>query len=134
MNKEEVIKVSIPMFEAGELERFDNNIHSIIEEYSKLMFKEKDQILTQRIIIKQEEEIEKLTRQIEIMKKYFQLIIDIGYDYDGYRKAENLMELIDELVEYAYEGKVADDHTCHMIDSDENKYNILGEKIEEENK
>lgn len=85
-------------------------------------------------IDQQKQEIEKLTRQIDIMQRYFQLIIDIGYDYDEYRKAENLMELIDELVEYAYEGKIADDHTCHMVDSNGNKYNILGEKIEEEDK
>lgn len=64
------IKVSQPMFEVGELERFDNNIHSIVEEYSKLMFKEKDQILTQRIIMKQEEEIERLNKIISKVADY----------------------------------------------------------------
>ena len=59
-NEEHSYKMSIPMFEEGELERFDSNIHSIVEEYSKMMVKEKDQILTQRIIMKQEEEIERL--------------------------------------------------------------------------
>ena len=62
MSEEVKIKISQPMFEVGELERFDNNIHSIVEEYSKMLFKEKDQILTQRIIIKQEQEIEELKK------------------------------------------------------------------------
>lgn len=61
------INWSIPMFEKGELEIFDNNIHSIVEEYSKMMVKEKDQILTQRIIMKQEEEIERLENVIKLM-------------------------------------------------------------------
>ena len=68
MNEEVKIKISQPMFEVGELERFDNNIHSIIEEYSKLMFKEKDQILTQRIIMKQEEEIERLKEEYVMLQ------------------------------------------------------------------
>lgn len=33
-----------------------------------------------------------------------QMIIDIGFDYDGYSKAEHLKELIDELVDYARRG------------------------------
>ena len=57
------------MFEVGELERFDNNIHSIVEDYSKMLFREKDQILTQRIIIKQEEEIERLNNIINELEK-----------------------------------------------------------------
>jgi len=32
------------------------------------------------------------------------MIIDLAYDYDGYNKAENLKELIDELVVYAKKG------------------------------
>lgn len=54
------------MFEDGELERFDNYVHEIIKEYSKLIFKEKDQILTQRIIINQEKEIELLQHCLSI--------------------------------------------------------------------
>ena len=70
MSEEVKVKMSIPMFEVGELERFDNNIHNIIEEYSKMILKEKDQILTQRIIIKQEQEIKDLQQKIDKAKKY----------------------------------------------------------------
>ena len=72
MNEEVKLKVSIPMFEEGELERFDSNMHSVVEEYSKLMFKEKDQILTQRIIMKQEEEIERLQNIIKEVREYIE--------------------------------------------------------------
>ena len=65
----EEYKISVPLFEKGELETFDNNIHSIVEEYSKMLFKEKDQILTQRIIMKQEEEIERLNNIINELEK-----------------------------------------------------------------
>ena len=67
---EEKIKITQPMFELGELESFDNYIHSIVEEYSKMKLHEKDQILTQRIIIKQEEEIEKLKSIIKEVREY----------------------------------------------------------------
>ncbi len=71
MSEEVKIKISQPMFEVGELEGFDNNIHSIVEEYSKMLLHEKDQILTQRIIMKQEEEIKRLNNIINELEKYF---------------------------------------------------------------
>lgn len=91
MSEEVKIKMSVPMFQEGELERFDNNIHSIVEEYSKMLFKEKDQILTQRIIMKQEEEIEELKTQLQqkenIIKEVREYIenndlYEQDYDYD----------------------------------------------------
>ena len=33
------------------------------------------------------------------------LLIDIGFDYDGYNNIENLKRLIDELVSYARESR-----------------------------
>lgn len=81
-DKEQVcLKVSMPLFEEKELEIFDNNIHSIIEEYSKLHLEKKDQILTQRIIIKQEQEINRLNNIIDELEKWLeeqhQFIIEI---------------------------------------------------------
>lgn len=40
----------------------------------------------------------------ETVKDYLNLIIDIGYDYDGNRTVEGLKGLIGELVEYAGEA------------------------------
>ena len=89
MSEEVKIKISQPMFELGELERFDNNIHSIVEEYSKLMFKEKDQILTQRIIMKQEEEIEKLHSIIKEVREYIEYQLE-NLDFEEDTKAKML--------------------------------------------
>lgn len=58
------IKITAPLISIDELRIFDNNIHSIVEEYSKMQLSKKDEILTQRIIIKQEEEIKKLQELI----------------------------------------------------------------------
>ena len=71
-DKEQVcLKVSMTLFEEKELEIFDNNIHTIIEEYSKLHLEKKEQILTQRIIIKQEQEINRLNNIInELTEEY----------------------------------------------------------------
>lgn len=81
MSEEVKIKISQPMFEVGELERFDSNIHSIVEEYSKMMFKEKDQILTQRIIMKQEEEIRKLQNKVEELMTLYTTEREVKDDY-----------------------------------------------------
>lgn len=50
---------------------------------------------------KLKEKTKYLKSKIENKDNWCQLIADIGYDYDGYRKTEDLMSLIDELVKYA---------------------------------
>ena len=47
------------------------------------------------------EKVDYLKNKCENKDKWCQLIADIGYDYDGYRQADSLMKLIDELVKYA---------------------------------
>ena len=39
--------------------------------------------------------------KLQIIKNKCQLIVDIGFDYDGYKKSKDLMKLIDEIVQYA---------------------------------
>ena len=101
MSEEVKVKMSIPMFEVGELERFDNNIHNIIEEYSKMAFKEKDQILTQRIIIKQEQEIkdlqQRIDKAIEYIKSYNSTIKsrnELGIYVDFMSIPKELLEIL----------------------------------------
>ena len=78
------LKVSMPLFEEKELEIFDNNLHSIIEEYSKLHLEKKDQILTQRIIIKQEQEINRLNNIIDGLEKWLIVKTNDNYKYTEY--------------------------------------------------
>lgn len=71
-------------------------------------------------------------KQIEIMEKYFELIIDLGYDYDGFNKEEDLKGLIDELVRYASLGRVCNITEPIYTRKDDEKCNILGELIKSE--
>lgn len=80
-------------------------------------------------------ENKEMERQIRIMEKYFELICDLGYDYDGCNTVEGLKSLIDELVRLASLGRVANDteviySTLEDEEGNEEKYNILHEKID----
>lgn len=82
---------------------------------------------------KLEDKIEQLERQIRIKDKWCQLIIDIGFDYDGCNKVESLKKIIDELVEYSRRAIKNDDKTVAYVGGgDGKKLNILSEEIKEE--
>lgn len=70
-------KVTTKLIDEKELELFDNCIHQIVEEYSKMHFKKRDEILTQRLIIKQEEEIKELQQRIDKAIKELENLINI---------------------------------------------------------
>lgn len=72
-----------------------------------------------------------LKRQIKIKNEYAKLIIDLGFDYDGYSNAYNLKKLIDELVNYAKDILNNNDKKVIYIDGNNKKYNILHEEIGE---
>ena len=78
----------------------------------------------------QEKEIDKLNNIIKIMEKYFELIVDLGYDYDGFNTVESLKTLIDELCRYAGLGRVYNTTEPIFINNDK-KYNILNEELKE---
>ena len=79
-------------------------------------------------IINWKEESKQLEERIEIMENYFELISDLGYNYDGFNTVENLKSLIDELVKYANLGRVC--NTTETIYINGNKqYNILHKEI-----
>ena len=80
-----------------------------------------------------DKEIKKLNNIIKIMEKYFELIVDLGYDYDGFNTVESLKALIDELRRYASLGRVYNTTEPIFINNDK-KYNILNEELKEEEK
>lgn len=52
--------------------------------------------------------VKKCEKKQEVIKKAIdklQLLIDIGFDYDGFNQADSLKTLIDELVGYARESR-----------------------------
>lgn len=76
-----------------------------------------------------DKEIEKLKKQIKIKNKYCQLIYDIGFDYDGYSKADDLKMIIDELVSYSIDAINCDENKVMYVDANGKKSNILMEEI-----
>jgi len=72
-------------------------------------------------------------RQVEIMERYFELISDIGYDYDGCNSVESLKALVDELTHLASLGRACNDKEAIFVDGKGMKANILGEIILKEN-
>lgn len=70
-----------------------------------------------------------LKRQIKIKNNFFQMIIDLGFDYDGFNSTDDLKKLIDELVRCAKLGLKCNDKEVMFIDGKHNKYNILHEEL-----
>lgn len=80
-----------------------------------------------------EEENQELKKTIEIMEKYFELIIDFGFDYDGLNGIQSLKSLIDEMVRFARLGRVAN-ITEPIFSNGQDNFNVLGERIEKSDK
>lgn len=79
-----------------------------------------------------QKENEQLKRQIKIKDEYNQLIWEIATDYDGYTKAEDLMGLIDDLIDYSSKAIRSDDKSVIYTTFKDGKFyktNILGEDL-----
>lgn len=97
-----VYKINMPMFQDGELERFDDNIHNISSEFVKMHLKEKDMILSQRLVAKLEEENEKYKEVLDKIREYCnkrKKKLDTPYDIDRSARLEivNILELLEEI-------------------------------------
>ena len=73
-----------------------------------------------------------LEKKLKIKDEYLRLIIEIGFDYDGYNDADNLKGVIDELVKYAKKALNNDDSSI-IYSGTNKKYNILNEELEGKN-
>jgi hypothetical protein len=84
-------------------------------------------------IMKIADERDEYKRKLKIKDVFLKLIIDIGYDYDGYdNDNEGLRSIIDELVDYARKALKEDDESVIYVggsETEEKKLNILGEEI-----
>lgn len=66
------------------------------------------------------EENKQLKEENKNKNKWFQLIVDLGFDYDGFNDVENIKGLIDELVRYALSGRDNDDFKQFMLEGVDN--------------
>lgn len=80
------------------------------------------------------EENKLLKRQNKIKNEYCSLIWNLGIDYDGLNTVESLKDLIGELVDYAIKAQTNNDKTVEYEGGNNEKYNILREKIDEPRK
>ena len=78
-------------------------------------------------------ENQRLNNIIKIMEKYLELIVDLGYDYDGLNSEDSLKRLIDELCRYASLGR-AYNTTEPIFENENKKYNILNEELKDSDK
>lgn len=73
-------------------------------------------------------EFEKIKRENEIMRRYLNAIYTLGFDRDGFTRAEDLRNLIDGLIHYAQLGLEC--NTEKPMGTNEGiKYNILDEVL-----
>lgn len=68
-------------------------------------FSYKEQKMLWKYIKELQQENEELKEAIKKAIDKLQLLIDIGFDYDGFNESDSLKTLIDELVGYAKESK-----------------------------
>lgn len=72
-------------------------------------------------------------RKIQLKDRYLEMIIDLGYDYDGESSTLGLKGLIDELIEYARRGINNDDKSMVYESAKGEKQNIFFETLGESN-
>ena len=142
MNKENKIKTSI------EQEKLENelthkkyeleNLNRLIEEhkkethpYKRYEFESTSYTLLLIDINNLLEENQELKQQIIIMEKYFELINNISFDYDGYNDVAGLKGVINELNRFANLGRACNT-TEPIYESDGVKFNILLQKLPEQ--
>ncbi len=68
-NGESVYSVRIPILTDLEKQKIDNNLDDIAKEYTKALLKEKDMVVAQYIIKKQQEKIEQLEAEKQELEK-----------------------------------------------------------------
>ena len=106
MNEEEIqYKISVPLINDKELLTIDNYYNEMVDEFVKKSVKEKDNIITQRIMMNLRIENKQLKQQLEqrdniinkareyvdsYINEHFNSTGEFWCDMDGYRKEELL--------------------------------------------
>lgn len=80
IEKDNTFKISIPMIIDDELRNIDNNFESIVKEFTKSYVKEKDLLIAQHIMKKQQDKIDKLEsdkqKLVEQLKTVKQKVVE----------------------------------------------------------
>ena len=99
MNKEEIekedreLKISIPLLTQEDIDRIDINMDEMINQFTKMVVKEKDLIIAQYIIKRQQEKIEKLEQKESILDKVTEFATKIATENSEKYNSENQKEV-----------------------------------------
>lgn len=100
MTKEEdnTFKMSIPMFTNAELTEIDNNLDTFVSQLTKQIVHEKETVIVQHIMQKQQEEIEKhkkRNRELEsTIKNALNFIVNMDSEIYGISNMEELRDIL----------------------------------------
>lgn len=88
LNKEEIednaVKISVPLITDDELRNIDNNFESIVEEFTKSYVKEKELVIAQYIMQKQQDKIDKLEQSNQKLIEKLEDDIENNYTIKNY--------------------------------------------------
>ena len=97
MNKEEIekeegaIKISMPLLTQEEINGIDLNMNEIVNKFTKMLVKEKDFVIAQHIMQRQQEKIEKLEQKESILDKVTDKLKEVNKKYKNeYENIENM--------------------------------------------
>lgn len=106
MNEENVsVKISMPLIDNIELQRIDTFYNDIVSEYTKTFVKEKEQVITQRLMMNLQQENARLKNERKQIKEYVEkcnfdnaeILYDFGSEYcyiDNFK--EHILEILKE--------------------------------------
>ena len=134
---EDTFKISMPLITNLELQELDNNMDSIVEQYTKLFIHNKELAMLQHIIKNQQAEIENLKtrkeRQLKRFGKYKENIENKHEEIyeDLVQEIEKQDKIIDEmakvLADYKYEEIICMEVDCEHIEL-QNEGTCIGDK------
>lgn len=75
-------KITMPLIDDEEIQRIDNHYNELVDEFTKQFVKEKDMILTQRIMMNLRKENEQLYIENQKLKEKIKKIVEYAYGTD----------------------------------------------------
>lgn len=92
IEKENTFKISMPLITDEDIRKIDNNFENIVKEFTKSYVKEKDLVLAQYIMKKQQDKLDKLESDTQ---KLIEKLEKIKYDLEFDRRQNNYSYLYD---------------------------------------
>ena len=105
MNEENVgVKISMPLIDDIELQRIDTFYNDIVSKYTKAFVKEKDQVITQRLMMNLQQENERLKDKLKDIEKILKSNHDVEHIYCALSQYLDLFDYELDLEDYLKEN------------------------------